>query len=330
MSGAAAHRAIFGIVAQMITPFAADASINVKLLRRLLERMIDAGVDAIAPIGDSGESIYLDRIEWRRATATCLEQIAGRVPTIVDVSDITTAGTIERARFAERLSATAIMIRPISCALLNVNELRQHFAMVAEFVNVPIMIGNDPSATGVDMIPEFVADLAAEIELITMIKESSGLIERMKRITELSGGAVSPFNGSNLHALHAYRVGVAGWCTAATCLVPEKIVQLWRLLESEEVVGGTKLFAELAPLLAAIADFGAPATIKSGLRTLGIDAGDPRLPQLPLDRHVSAELAELLSVVRLTTRTTAPVPSHFRAQSMALTSTRVCSRSLRR
>ncbi|MET9030439.1 dihydrodipicolinate synthase family protein [Nocardia sp. NPDC004168] len=289
-----AHKAISGIVARLVTPFAPDFGVDAATLRRLVNRMIDAGVDAFMPFGDSGESAYLGRTEWRRAAAICLEHIDGRVSCIVDVSDVTTAGVIERARFAERLNATAIMVKPVSCWRLSGNELRLHFATIAEFVGLPMMIGNDPAITGVDMPPEFLTDLAADVETITMVEESSGLIGRIGRISELSGGAVTVFNGSDLHTLHAANAGAAGWSTAAVCLLPEQIVRVWQLLNTGHVLAAAELFDHLAPLLATIDEYGAPATIKSGLRTLGLDVGDPRLPQLPLDHSTSIQLAQLI------------------------------------
>ncbi|MEU7769471.1 dihydrodipicolinate synthase family protein [Nocardia sp. NPDC049190] len=302
MGDTSARNAISGIVAQLVTPFAADG-IDTGMLRKIVNRMIDAGVDAIVPLGDSGESAYLDRTEWRRATATCLEQIGGRVSSIVDISDATTTGAIERARFAERLNATAIMVKPVSCWRLTENELRLHVATIAELVGLPMMIGNDPAATGADMRPEFLTDLAADVEAITMVEESSGLIQRISRISDLSGGTISVFNGSDSHALHAAAAGAAGWSTAAACLVPEQIVRVWRLLNAGHGLAAAQLFDRLRPLLDTINDHGAPAAIKSGLRSFGLDAGDPRLPQLPLDPNTSIELAELICVAQTATRT---------------------------
>ncbi|MEU7634382.1 dihydrodipicolinate synthase family protein [Nocardia sp. NPDC049220] len=302
MGDTPARNAISGIVAQLVTPFAEDG-VDTGTLRKIVNRMIDAGVDAIMPLGDSGETAYLGRTEWRRATATCLEQIGGRVSSIVDISDVTTPGAIERARFAERLNATAIMVKPVSCWRLTENELRLHVATIADFVGLPMMIGNDPAATGADMRPEFLTDLAADVEAITMVEESSGLIQRMSRITDLSGGAISVFNGSDSHALHAAAAGAAGWSTAAACLVPEQIVRVWRLLSAGHVLAAAQLFDRLGPLLGTINDHGAPATIKAGLRNFGLDAGDPRLPQLPLDPNTSIELAEFICVAETAIRT---------------------------
>ncbi|SNY79042.1 4-hydroxy-tetrahydrodipicolinate synthase [Nocardia amikacinitolerans] len=290
-------RAIEGIVAYPVTPFAAAGRVDTSALARLLDRMIDAGVDAIAPLGSTGESAYLDEREWQQVAAACVEHTAGRVPTVVGVSDLTTAATARRARFAERSGATAVMVLPISYWSLTRAELRAHFTAVAESTALPVMVYNNPATTGIDMPPEFLVDLVHEVENITMIKESSGDIGRMHRIVELGGGRVPFFNGSNPLALRAFAAGAAGWCTAAPCLVPERVVEFWRLLRAGETDSATALFDKLEPLLTALVSRGLPTTVKSALRSTGLDAGDPRRPLLPLEPEPARELDALVAAV---------------------------------
>ncbi|MFI6996063.1 dihydrodipicolinate synthase family protein [Nocardia sp. NPDC050175] len=288
---------ITGIVAYPVTPFSADSGeVDEGVLRGLVDRLVDAGVDAVAPLGSTGESAYLDDQEWAAVASICVEQVDGRVPTVIGVSELTTAGTIARARLAERLGATALMMLPVAYWRLTEVELRRHFTAVADAVALPIMAYNNPGTSGIDMTPEFLVDLVACVDNITMIKESSGDIARMRRIAEL-GADVPFFNGSNRLALRAFDAGAAGWCTAAPCLVPEQIVAVWRLLTAGEVDTATGLFERLEPLLVAMSRGGLPRTVKAGLRALGIDAGDPRPPLLPVDNDTRRALAELIAAV---------------------------------
>ncbi|MET9030432.1 dihydrodipicolinate synthase family protein [Nocardia sp. NPDC004168] len=289
-----AHR-ISGITAQLVTPFAADATIDTGPMLSMIDRIIGAGVDAIELLGSVSESPYLEPAEWCRIAATCTEHVAGRVPVVVDVSHVTTASTVRRVRFAQQAGVTAIMVTPIACWRLNEGELLRHFATVAESADVPVMVGNDPLATGIDLTPDFLIDLVFEVENITMIKEAGTSHQRMHQFAELAGTAVSLFSGNDMQLLHAYRAGATGWCTAAPNLVPESAVRLWRLLESNSLYAAVNLFYRLIPLFTTIAGHAKPATIKSGLRTLGIDAGDPRLPQQPLSKMAGTELAELIT-----------------------------------
>ncbi|WP_167474557.1 dihydrodipicolinate synthase family protein [Nocardia arthritidis] len=284
-----------GVVAYPVTPFTESGAVAENVLRHLLDRLIDAGVDAIAPLGSTGESAYLDDQEWRRVAAICVEQVAGRVPIVVGASELSTAATVERARLAERLGASALMVLPIAYWKLTEPELRQHFSAVAGAVSLPVMAYNNPATSGIDMSPEFLVELVEQVDNITMIKESSGDIARMYRIAELGGGAVAFFNGSNRLVQQAFQAGAAGWCTAAPGLAPEAVVRLWRLFRSGDA-GAAELFERLHPLFAAMSRGGLPRTVKAGLRELGIDAGDPRPPLLPLAADARRELAQLLAV----------------------------------
>ncbi|MEV0027955.1 dihydrodipicolinate synthase family protein [Nocardia sp. NPDC050793] len=291
-------RPIEGIVAYPVTPFDSAGEVDTKVLARLLDRMLDAGVDAIAPLGSTGESAYLDEREWQQVATACVEHTGGAVPTVVGVSDLTTAGTVRRAQFAEKAGATAVMVLPISYWRLTEAELRAHFIAVADSTALPVMVYNNPGTTGIDMSPEFLVELVHEVPTIAMIKESSGDIGRMHRIVELGGGRVPFFNGSNPLALRAFSAGAAGWCTAAPCLVPEQVVRFWRLLRAGDEAGAAALFDTLQPLLATLVSRGLPTTVKSALRATGVDAGIPRRPLLPLEPEQARELDALVAAVR--------------------------------
>lgn len=288
---------ISGIVAYPVTPFDLrdPGRIDVDVLHLLLDRMIDAGVDAIAPLGSTGESAYLDRNEWIAVAAETIQHVDGRVPTVVGVSDLTTAGTVRRAQIAERLGATAVMVLPISYWRLTEEEVRQHFTTVAGAVGVPVMVYNNPATTGIDMPAEFLFDLVAGVENITMVKESSGDVTRMHRLADLSGGTLPFFNGSNPLAQEAFRAGAIGWCTAAPCLIPDRIVEFHRAITAGRDDEASDLFGRIRPFLDMIVSRGLPTTIKSGLRSIGVEAGVPRLPQLPLDEPDAAHLRKLIA-----------------------------------
>ncbi|WP_405163390.1 dihydrodipicolinate synthase family protein [Nocardia sp. NBC_01499] len=286
---------IAGIVAYPVTPFDADSGkVAEGVLRGIVDRMVDARVDAVAPLGSTGESAYLDDQEWAAVATICVEQVDGRVPTVVGVSELSTAGTIARARLAERLGATALLMLPVAYWPLTEDEVRRHFTAVAESVGLPIMAYNNPGTSGIDMTPKFLMELVGAVDNITMVKESSGDIAR---IAELGEAGVPVFNGSNRLALQAFAAGATGWCTAAPGLVPEQVVEVWRLLTAGETASATKLFERLEPLLLALGRGGLPRTVKAGLNSLGIEAGDPRPPLLPVDDDTRRTIAELIAAV---------------------------------
>jgi len=287
---------ITGIVAYPVTPFnPADSSTNIESLRLLIDRLVKTGAHAIAPLGSTGESAYLSDQEWDEVAEESIAAVAGRVPTVVGISDLTTAGAVRRARAAQRYGADSVMVLPVSYWKLSERELITHFAAVAESITIPIMVYNNPATSGIDMSPEFLVNLVERFENITMIKESSGDIRRMQRIAQLTDGTLPFFNGSNPLALHAFAAGAAGWCTAAPCLIPAHCLTLYETIQAGNLEKARAYFRAMLPILEFIVNGGLPPTVKAGLNILGFDAGAPRPPLLPLTDTGLDQLTTLLT-----------------------------------
>lgn len=289
-------RTIHGIVSYPVTPFrATDSSVDRYALHALIDRLIESGSHAIAPLGSTGESAYLSDSEWHDVAESSIKAVAGRVPTIVGISDLTTAGAVRRARAAQDYGAHAVMLLPMAYWKLSERELTEHFAAVSEAIDIPIMVYNNPATSGIDMSPEFLVQLVDRFENITMIKESSGDIRRMQRISQLSDGRVPFFNGSNPLAFQALAAGAAGWCTAAPCLIPRNCLALWDTVQDGGLGDGRRILHGMLPVLEFILQGGLPTTIKAGLTLRGLDAGAPRAPLLQLEDVEAKRLDSLLA-----------------------------------
>lgn len=135
------------------------------------------------------------------------------------------------------------------------------------------------------------------IDNVTMVKESTGDLTRMRRIAELSGGRLPFYNGSNPLVLDALKAGASGWCTAAPCLRPQPCIDLYEAVRAGDLDKAQALYDELKPLLTFIVAGGLATTVKAGLDLLGLPVGDPRPPLLPLDERGRTTLRGLLSGV---------------------------------
>jgi len=161
-----------GIIAYPITPFSAEGMVDINKYKTLLERMLKAGVHAVAPLGSAGVLPYLSDPEREAIVMATMEQVAGRVPVMIGVSGLTTERVVYHARFAEKQGAAAVMVIPMSYWKLTEAEIFAHFDKVASAISVPIMAYNNPATGGLDMSPEFLAKLL-KIPNVTMIKEST-------------------------------------------------------------------------------------------------------------------------------------------------------------
>lgn len=289
---------IYGIIAYPVTPFTEADSIDTTRLAALVERLVSDGVHAIAPLGSTGELAYLDEPEFDAVVDATISAVAGRVPVIVGVSDVTTAKTMRRANCAQQAGADAVMILPVSYWKLTEREIAQHYRSIGDAIGIPIMAYNNPATSGVDMSPELLVSMFETIDNVTMVKESTGDLSRMQRIAELSGGRLPFYNGSNPLVLDALKAGASGWCTAAPNLRPQPCIDLYEAVRAGDLEKAQALYDDLKPLLEFIVAGGLATTVKAGLDLLGFPVGDPRAPLLPLDEQGRAELQGLLALNR--------------------------------
>ncbi|AJO77043.1 MULTISPECIES: dihydrodipicolinate synthase family protein [Pseudomonas] len=295
MSNASIH----GIIGYTITPFTANGEqLDLDTLGRSIDRLIDSGVHAIAPLGSTGEGAYLSDAEWDQVSEFSIRHIAKRVPTIVSVSDLTTAKAVRRARFAEAKGADVVMVLPTSYWKLSEAEILAHYRAIGDSVGVPIMLYNNPATSGTDMSVELILRIFNAVENVTMVKESTGDIQRMHKLQLLGEGRVPFYNGCNPLALEAFAAGAKGWCTAAANLIPQLNLDLYQAVQDNDLERARELFYRQLPILDFILKGGLPTTIKAGLNLTGLPVGDPRLPVFPLDEARRNQLQAMLHAVR--------------------------------
>lgn len=282
-----------GIIAYPITPFDKDEKVDIALFKTLVERLVSNGSHGIAPLGSTGVLPYLTDNEKEAITEATIQQVNGRVPVLVGVSNLTTERTVHHAKFAERAGATAIMIIPMSYWKLTDDEIVKHYDKVASSISIPIMAYNNPTTSGVDMSPNLLKRLL-EIPNVTMIKESTGDVQRMHFLRKELGEEVAFFNGSNPLALAAFAAGANGWCTAAPNLIPELNLNLYQAIQENDLFSAQKIFYQQIDLLKFIVNKGLPRAIKAGLTILGEDGGSLRSP---LQQMSNTEIDDLKTII---------------------------------
>ena len=283
-----------GVIAYPITPFDNKEQVDIALFKKLVERLVVTGSHAIAPLGSTGVLPYLSDEEKEAVTEATIQQVAGRVPTLVGVSNLTTEKTIYHAQFAENAGASAVMIIPMSYWKLTDDEIVKHYDAVASKITIPIMAYNNPATSGVDMSPALLKRLL-EIPNVTMIKESTGDVQRMHTLRKELGNDVAFYNGSNPLALAAFAAGANGWCTAAPNLIPELNITLYNAIQNNDLAKAQQIFYDQLDLLKFIVAKGLPRTIKARLDILGEDAGYLRNPLKPLTDIENQVLKQILN-----------------------------------
>lgn len=286
-----------GIIAYPITPFTKEEKIDLPLFKKMVEQLIVNDANAIAPLGSTGVLPYLNRDEKQAIVKATIEQVNGRLPVLVGVSNLTTEETIQDAKYAEAIGASAVMIIPMSYWKLTDDEIYQHYQAVANEISIPIMAYNNPATSGVDMSTQLLERLL-EITNVTMIKESTGDIQRMHYLKNNLKQKSNFFNGSNPLALGAFVAGASGWCTAAHNLIPKLNVALYKNIQSGNLREAQDIFYKQIDVLKFIVEKGLPRSIKAGLEILGENGGHLRSPLKPLTKVEKEQLKKILDIAR--------------------------------
>ena len=289
---------IHGIIGYTITPFSADGSaIDLPALGRSIDQLIDNGVHAIAPLGSTGEGAYLSDAEWDQVSEFSLAHVAKRVPTIVSVSDLTTAKAVRRARFAEQHGADVVMVLPASYWKLSEAEILAHYRAIGDSINTPIMLYNNPATSGTDMSVDLILNIFNTVDNVTMVKESTGDIQRMHRLTQLSGGELPFYNGSNTLAFAALAAGARGWCTAAPNLHAGLPLALYAAVQAGDLARARHAWHPLVPLIEALFAEANPGPLKALLAAQGWCANELRAPMTAASESHAQHLRALSEAV---------------------------------
>ncbi|NQW09088.1 MAG: dihydrodipicolinate synthase family protein [Alphaproteobacteria bacterium] len=279
------------------TPFTDRGDLDLDSQRRVLDCMIDQGVDGICILANYSEQFLLTDNEREILLDLCLEHVAGRVPVIATTSHFSTRVAVERARRAEAVGAAMLMMMPpYHGALLRAPEagVREHFAAVAEAVDIPIMVQDAP-LSGVTLSVPFLADLARDIPQICYFKiEIPGAADKLRALIDAGGAAIAgPFDGEESITLMAdLDAGATG--TMDSALIPDLIKPVLTHHLAGDRAAAAAAYARVLPLINyENRQCGLRAT-KTAMMEGGVIKSDAvRHPLTPLHPATKAGLLEL-------------------------------------
>ncbi|QOR48181.1 dihydrodipicolinate synthase family protein [Trueperella pecoris] len=162
-----------GVVPPVVTPLTADGALDVVSFERSINRMIDAGVDGLFVLGSSGEVVFSDDARRREVIENAIRIVAGRVPVMVGVIDMTTKRCIEHARVAKELGADAIVATAPFYAILGPKEIKRHFRLIHDAVDLPLFAYDIPVCVHTKLSPALILELARD-GVLAGVKDSSG------------------------------------------------------------------------------------------------------------------------------------------------------------
>jgi len=281
-----------GSLVALVTPFA-EGQVDYETLRELVEFQVQSGTDGIVPVGTTGESPTLSHEENNEVVRVVVEEVAGRVPVIAGTGSNSTAEAIDMTRYAKAIGADgSLQVNPYYNKPTQ-EGLYQHFAAVANEVDIPIVLYNIPGRCAVGMTAETIARLA-EIENIVAIKEATGELDIASEIATSTGLTI--LSGDDSLTLPIASVGGKGVISVVANIVPTDVKALTdAILEGDFSAARqwhNKLFLMSKALLSLATN---PIPIKAAMAILQRCSDEMRLPLVMLESEQKAALKVILS-----------------------------------
>ncbi len=266
-----------GSLVALVTPFDGNNQVDYTSLKRLIDFHVDAGSNGLVIAGTTGESATLSRSEHVELICRAVEIADGRLPVIAGTGSNSTAQTVDLSRAVADSGIDAYLIvvpyynKPVQ------EGLYQHFTVIADAIDKPVMMYNVPGRTVADMLPETVARLAQH-DNIFGIKEATGDIDRLKEIQELIGGEFSYFSGDDFTLLAFIEQGGHGVVTVSGNVAASQVARLCRLALDGRSEEARQLDDTLQALNQALFVESNPIPVKWAMSQMGLMEENIRLP----------------------------------------------------
>ena len=290
---------IEGVLPAIITPFTKDNEIDREGLQQNIGFLIENGVSGIVPCGTTGESATLSIEEHEKVIEISVE--CSTVPVIAGTGSNNTTEALELTRFAKDAGAAGALLITPYYNKPNDKGMLAHFKKIANEVDIPMILYNVPSRTGINLKPELVAELAKESNIVG-IKEASGNLGQITQIIEMTHDEdFVVLSGDDALTLPIMALGGSGVISVVANVAPKLTVSMVEAFRKGDMEEAKKLNLALAPLIRAIFLETNPIPIKKAVELIGLPAGDLRLPLASMSEDNERKLRKALNDLHLIT-----------------------------
>ena len=260
----------------LITPFK-NGEVDYERLTKLIDFHLYNETDALIIAGTTGEASTLSKDEKRRLYEFTTNYVDGRIPVIAGTGGNNTKDVIELSKFAESVGCDGLLIVTPYYNKTTQEGLVTHFTKVADQVNIPIIMYNVPSRTGLNMKPSTVK-LLAEHPNITGIKEASGDITQITEIAKFCDGNFYLYSGNDDHILPVLALGGKGVISVVANILPKDIHELCYAYFLGNIEKARQIQLALFDFIRLLFIETNPIPVKAAMKLLGLDSGEVRLP----------------------------------------------------
>ncbi len=281
-----------GAASAIITPFTADG-IDYDAFGRLIDFQIENGINAIVAAGTTGEGSTLTDREHEDVIAFCAKRIAGRVPLVAGTGSNDTAHAIERTKTACGAGADAVLLVTPYYNKTTQRGLIASFTAIADESSVPCILYNVPSRTGMNMLPETLAELAKH-ERITGVKEACGNLSQIAKERLLCGDSLDIYSGCDDQVVPTMSLGGKGLISVIANILPAETAEICARFFRGDVQGAAELQLKLLQLMNQLMIETNPIPAKAACAAMGFGENRVRLPLVPMEEGNRLKLLEMM------------------------------------
>ena len=281
-----------GVCTALVTPFL-DGRINYPMMEVLLRRQINAGISAVVVCGTTGESPTLSDDEKLELFRRCKEFVGNDCKIIAGTGSNSTEHTVSLSKAAQDSGVDGLLVVSPYYNKATPAGLAAHYRTVAQSVDIPIIVYNVPSRTGVDISPT-VCKTLSEIPNIAGIKEASTDICKITRIRHLCGGDLPIWSGNDDQTVPVISLGGAGVISVLSNLFPAETQAMAMAAIAGDFDTAAELQTHFLPFTDLLFSEVNPIPVKAAMKYIGYDCGDCRMPLTPLSSHLAEKLKALL------------------------------------
>jgi 4-hydroxy-tetrahydrodipicolinate synthase len=286
---------IEGVYPALITPFTKDDEVDKEGLRRLVEYAIEGGVAGIVPCGTTGESATLSHEEHKEVIDTVVE--CSTVPVIAGTGSNNTKEAIELTKYAEDTGADACLLITPYYNKPNVKGLKEHFRIIGDSVELPLILYNIASRTGLNISAGTMVEIAAEVENVKGVKEASGDLKQVGAIIRSAAEQDLDFTvvaGDDFLTLPIMSLGGKGVISVAANIAPKPMSDMVAAMSQGDMDAAKAINIRLFSLFEAMFLETNPIPVKKAAEMMGLPAGHVRLPLGALSEENEGTLRKVL------------------------------------
>lgn len=278
----------------LVTPFHEDKSVNYEELGRLLEYQLEGNIDAIIVCGTTGEPATMTEEERLSVIEYTVKKVAHRVPVIAGSGGNCTETTVSFSKKAQNLGVDGLLVVTPYYNKATQQGLYEHYKCVAEAVEIPIILYNVPSRTGLNLLPDTAVRLGKEFENIVAVKEASGNITQVADLIKKADGCLDVYSGNDDQIVPILSLGGVGVISVLANIAPKDTHDMVKEYMNGYVKGATRLQLKYLDVIHALFCEVNPIPVKKALEFMGFATKTLRMPLTEMEETNAKKLLEAL------------------------------------